>query len=677
MVRAVLQRNGHTPRTVPSWLPVVGEGTSGAKVDIRLGASSLVFGVGIWRVFGCVGSLVDALGSPGASLPPKPNPFSSHSGMVYLGFHADAPLGMTYRWVLRPLPSSASEAIPPLQRALNDIPKAIARALVLRGVDTFERARSFFRPSLDALYDPLQMADMDAAASRLEHAIRSHERVVVYGDYDVDGTTATALLVSSLRTLGGDVAYFIPDRRLHGYGLTRAGIDQAAALHAAVVLAVDCGTSSVEEALDLRERGMDLIVCDHHEPTSTLPVAAAVVNPKRKDCPYPFKELCACGLAFKLLQVLLARLDREPKIAHACLDLVALATASDVVPLREENRILLSLGLDRIRSKPRAGIRTLASKVGIDTTLCTARNISFGLGPRINAAGRLDNAEQVVEWALAEDAEEAGRLAGELDRLNTRRRDMDRKVLEEAQGMARRHLAARTRHALVLHGATWHLGILGIVAGRLARQFWRPTIILGTHDGVAKGSARSVGGIPIFPAVQACGDLLVRFGGHDAAAGLTVELSNIDALRERFDAAVGQIATPDMLHPTILVDAPLRLEEIDDRFWAILKQFVPFGDANARPVFRSDGLQLRTPPRVVGKDQKHLKFHVQRHEGSPLEAIGFGLGDRLPTLETCWNEAQSFDMLFCVRENTWNRLNTIQLVVKDLRANTPDETRTG
>lgn len=580
---------------------------------------------------------------------------------------------MTHRWILRPVPSE--EAVRDIGRQLNNLPAALSRALILRGIDTFDRARAFFRPVASDLHDPFLMADMHAAADRVAHAIRERERIVVYGDYDVDGTTATTLLVSSLRSLGGDVEFFVPNRFKHGYGLSRAGIDHAAGLGARIIVAVDCGVTASAEARYAREKGMDLVVCDHHTPKDELPEAEAVLDPKRADCPYPFKELAGCSVGFKLLQAVLAKLGRDPAEAMEFLDLVAVATASDMVPVEGENRVLLAVGLERLRANPSPGLRALASVAKVSLSSCATADIVFKIAPRINAAGRVTSANTAIDLLLAKDPETAQRYADELNALNVQRREFDQETLASAIKSAERQITTgKMQHTLVLHNQDWFPGVIGIVASRLVERFHRPTILLGTIDGVVTGSARSIEGVNVFDALRECEDLLARFGGHAFAAGLSLELSRLPALQERFDQAVGNMVTAETLQPVIHVDAPLRLHEIDRRFLAVLKQFEPFGPQNDRPVFQANGLLPAWPPRKVGKNSQHLKFAVRQkpEEGqpsrdAPMEAIGFGMGARHEMLEQCRNEGQPFDMLFSLKENTWNGRTETQLEAKDIR----------
>ncbi len=575
---------------------------------------------------------------------------------------------MKKRWVLRTLEKPA--VVAELQQALNDLPEALARALVLRGIETFEQARQFFRPSLSDLHDPFLMRDMDAAADRVATALRGGERILVYGDYDVDGTTSTALMTHFLRSMGAPAAYFIPNRFRDGYGLGPTGIDEAARQGASLIVALDCGITAVEEARYARERGLDLVICDHHTAGHDLPDAVAVLDPKRPDCAYPFKELCGCGVTFKLVQAVLHRLGEPPERALPYLDLVAVATASDIVPIVGENRVLMREGLALLQQNPRLGLRALADVAGIELATLTTRGIVFGLGPRINAAGRLGDAGGAVDLMLAESDPEAAALAHQLEQVNELRRNIDQETVEQAAKIAEQQLTARTRHTLVLHHPTWHLGVVGIVASRLVERFYRPTIMLATAGDRIKGSARSINGINIYQALQGCADLLSEFGGHDHAAGLTLPEANLQAFRERFEAVVREVVTPDMLDPVVEVDAPLDLHAIDGRFWAVLKQFEPFGPSNLTPVFHARHLTVAGSPRAVGRDGGHIKFTVRQQTAAGavvLPVIGFNMQEHLPTLLECRHNKASFEMLFSVDENTWKGKTTLQLQARELR----------
>ena len=583
---------------------------------------------------------------------------------------------MKNRWLLQS--TDDPETVVRLQQELNDLPEALARTLVLRGVDSFEAARRYFRPSLDSLHDPFAMAGMDAAAGRLARAAETGERVLVYGDYDVDGTTATATMTHFLRAHGATADFFIPDRYKDGYGLGAAGIDHAAEQGAALIVALDCGVTAVEEAAYAREKGLDLIICDHHTAPDTLPDALAVLDPKRPDCAYPFKELSGCGVGFKLVQATLERLGQPAEAALQYLDLLAVSIASDIVPIVGENRVLMREGLAALGRTRRPGLRALAQAAGLDLGRASTSRLVFTIGPRINAAGRLDHARHAVDLMLAEDEGAARRLAQALEKLNNERRAVDRAITDEAKTRAERLLTARMRHSIVLHDPDWHLGVIGIVASRLVEAFYRPTIMLCTAKGRLKGSARSITGVNVYDALKKCDDVLLQFGGHDHAAGMALEEKNLPAFRERFDAAVGEAVTsPEMLLPAIKVDARLGLEEIGTlggRFWAVLQQFAPFGPANRTPVFHAQRLAVAGRPKTVGKGGAHLKFAVRPASGGgdgeaarPMDAIGFGLGGRLGVLQESQRAGRPVELLFSIEENTFRGRTSLQLKARDVR----------
>ena len=573
-----------------------------------------------------------------------------------------------YRWELRPV--EHPDRVAALQTALNDLPEALARCLVLRGIDSLDAAKRFFRPALEHLHDPFLMQDMTAAAERVAAAVERGERVLVYGDYDVDGTTATALMTTFLRSQGVDVDYFIPNRFSDGYGLGQAGLDYAAEQGAALVIALDCGITATEEAGYARAKGLDLIICDHHTAHDELPDAVAVLDPKRPDCAYPFKELSGCGVGFKLAQATLTTLGQDPQAALDLLDLVAVSTASDIVPVVGENRLLMQEGLRVLTEQPRLGLRALAEQAGLDLADVSTERIVFGIGPRINAAGRLGDAGEAVALMLTDDPAEARRLAGKLERINKERRAIDQQTRDEALRQAEIQLGGRMRHALVLHQPDWHQGVIGIVASRVLEHYHRPTVMLCTANGAAKGSARSIDGLNIFDALQDCADLLTQFGGHAHAAGMTLPVENIPAFRDRLDAVVEAVMTPEMLIPTKHYDAGLHLHAIDRRFWAVLKQFAPHGPENLSPVFRGTDLLVAGEPSLVGADQRHLRFSVRQagpDGGVCLPVIGFGMHRHLALLEQSHRQGRPFEMLFSIKENTWRGRTTLQLQARDLR----------
>ncbi len=573
------------------------------------------------------------------------------------------------RWQIKRLESET--IVEELQGALNDLPQPLARALALRGIDSLEGAKDFFRSGIERLHDPFLMVDMDLAVKRIVEALNNADRIVVYGDYDVDGTTSTALLTHFLTGLGADVHFFIPDRFKHGYGLSEMGLQDVKEMGADLVIALDCGVTSVHEAVFARSLGMDLVICDHHTPAQELPVAVAVLDAKRSDCPYPFKELCGCAVTMKLAQAVQTALGKDPNELYQYLDLVAIATASDVVSLRGENRILLREGILKLRSNPRIGLKMLAEQAEARLSDCDTRTIVFNLGPRINAAGRLGDAARAVTLLLSETELEAVARARQLERLNEERRALDRQTQDEAFKMADLLLAKGQRHTVVLHHPEWHLGVIGIVASRLVDRHFRPAIMLANSGDLVKGSARSINGINIHQALQSCSDLLVEFGGHDYAAGVTLLPSNVEAFIERFDQAVAGLVTPDILEPVIDVDSAMDLSTLDKRFWAVLKQFEPFGADNPEPIFWSQRLEVVGPVATVGRDRSHLKFSVRKHAaGEPArDVIGFGLGKHLDMVAESQERGKSLDLLFTIQENTFNGRTKLQLLAKDVRLN--------
>ena len=574
---------------------------------------------------------------------------------------------MQYRWVFRSIPDC--QVVEELSTALNNLPQALTEALVSRGISTYEEAKRFFRPSLEQLHDPFLMKGMEEAVDRIMHAMEHQQSVMVYGDYDVDGTTSTALMVHFLKSIGISSSFWIPHRIKNGYGLCTAGIDLAKERGAALIVALDCGITAIDEANYAIENGIDLIICDHHKPGDVIPDAVAVLDPKQEDCAYPFDELSGCGVGFKLIQALLSRLGKPKEAAYEYLDLVAISTASDIVPLEDENRILMREGIETLRTTSRAGLQGLARVAKIDLEHMGGSHIVFGMGPRINAAGRLEDASAAVELLLSDTDAAADEMAALLDQANTKRREMDRDVLKQAVAKAERQLSNEQCHCLVVHDENWHPGIVGIVASRLVDRFYRPAVVLTTVNGHVKGSARSIYGVNIYQAIKECADQLAQFGGHDFAAGMTLMDHRVDAFRQRVNEAVGLQITPDLLRPVIEVDAQVSLNDIDTRFWAVLKQFAPYGPSNSEPVFHAENLEVSRPPRRMGRDGTHIKFWVRQRSGSrqEFEAIGFGMHEYFDTLQESMRERAPLEMLFNLTENRWKGVRTTQLKARDLR----------
>ncbi|MEX2351602.1 MAG: single-stranded-DNA-specific exonuclease RecJ, partial [Balneolaceae bacterium] len=572
---------------------------------------------------------------------------------------------MPYRWVFDT--ESGPEPADRMEQELGVTPE-IARLLTQRGIDNFGRAKSFFRPELSHLHDPFLMRDMEAAASRLAAAVRGGEKIMIYGDYDVDGTTATACMLLFLQEFGVDASFYIPHRYREGYGISPEGVQEAKARGASLVVSVDCGIGAVEEAAQLAEAGIDLVICDHHTVGGPLPKAVAVLDPKRPDCSYPFDGLSGAGVAFKLIQGTLVKLGLPEHHAWTWLDLVAISTASDIVPVVDENRVMMREGLNRIRSEPRPGIRALLDQIGMPPEQVNGTSILFSVGPRINAAGRMGDASMAVELLIAKQAAEAKRVAGLLESINLKRRTTDRQTLDEATAMVERECDLEAMHAMVLHSPGWHLGVIGIVASRLVDAYYRPVVMLSTVDGVVKGSARSIGGFNIYDALCECEDLLLQYGGHEFAAGLTLEKSNLEPFRERLGRIAGeQLADRDFL-PELKIDARIELSDVNRRFWKLLSQFEPFGPGNPKPVFVSRNVRVQSGPSVVGRG--HLKMKLSQDGSPPFDSIGFNMHEYLPMIREA--KGEGFDIAYELEENFWNNRRSLQIHLKDIQSSGSD-----
>ena len=565
---------------------------------------------------------------------------------------------MSFRWVITQL--EQKEAVSNLMEILN-VPEAIARLLAIRGISSFEDAKQFFRPSLNELYDPFLMKDMDRASERLSLAIRSNEKVLVYGDYDVDGTTATAIVYNFLKEFGVVVDYYIPHRFKEGYGINPEGVQYAYKMGAQVIVSVDCGITAIEEAEEIKALGMDLIICDHHTVGAMLPDAYAVLDPKREDCSYPFDGLSGAGVGFKLVQATLARLGLPAKIAYDYLDLLAVSIASDIVPIIDENRILMWAGLDRLRTNPRVGIQALMDHIRVPQAELDTKKIVFSIGPRINAAGRMGDASTAVKLLIAKDEPEAKLMARELESINAKRRNTDITTMNEAVEQIEEQLNMDRISALVLFNPGWHLGVIGIVASRLVDLYHRPTIMLSEVDGKIKGSARSIRGFNIYEAILECDDLLEQFGGHEYAAGLTLKNGVLKEFRKRMNSKAVEELSGSSFEAELLVDAEINLSEIDGKFWKLLHQFQPFGPGNTKPLFASRGLSKVGVPTIVGNG--HLKLRLKQEDSPIFDAIGFNMHDLMPIVR----DEKKFDIAYELEENTWNGNTTIQIHLRDIK----------
>ncbi len=532
--------------------------------------------------------------------------------------------------------------------------------LINRGITDFEKARSFFRPSLDTLHDPFLMKDLGLAVNRLSDALARNESILIYGDYDVDGTTSVALMYSFLKNHTENIRFYIPDRYTEGYGISEQGIEYAASIDCQLIIALDCGIRALNMADLSKKKGIDLIICDHHVPGSILPKAYAVLDPKRKDCRYPFKELSGCGVGFKLLQGLCLKQSLDLGSLFNYLDLVAVSIASDIVPMVGENRILAYFGIQKINSQPLKSLQALIDIAGIKPPISVS-DVVFYIGPRINAAGRLRHAHESVDLLISEDPVRLKDFAQRLNEVNKKRQNIDQTVTEEALRTIHEELPEIAK-STVLFNPKWHKGIVGIVASRCIEHYFRPTIILTENNGVATGSARSVEGFDIHAALGKCADLLLQYGGHAFAAGMSLALNKVDLFKERFEEIVKNTIPPDSEKPKLIVDAQVPLDFIHFKNFNILNQMTPFGPQNMQPVFVTEHVNLVGSPKIIKK--KHLKLQVKRDDTKvPIEAIAFGLGG----LEAPILAAESFRMAYHIDLNEFQGRKRLQLIVKDIK----------
>ena len=572
------------------------------------------------------------------------------------------------RWITKPFPASAEQqsAITSLTNSLNISP-FLAALLVQRGVHTYDEAKTFFRPELDHLHNPFAMKDMDRAIMRLQMAMLPgrQEKILIYGDYDVDGTTSVALVYSFLKNFHETIDFYIPDRYTEGYGISRQGIEWAATNGFTLIIALDCGIKSVERVAEANALGVDFIICDHHRPGPELPDAAAILDPKRNDCDYPYKELSGCGVGFKLLQAFCMHRNIALDVLYPYLDLVAVSIASDIVPLTGENRIMAYYGLKYLNNAPRTGLKALIKVAGFSREL-DITNLVFGLGPRINAAGRIQHAKAAVQLLLAGSDEEADTFAMEINKHNNSRREFDTTITEQALAMIRQNEAMLNAKTTVLFDASWHKGVIGIVASRCIEHFHRPTIILTQSHDKAAGSARSVPGFDVYEAIEECADLLEQFGGHTFAAGMTMPVDNIDAFRRKFEEVVSRKIKDEHLTPLVDIDLPMDFSELNDKLVRILKQMGPFGPHNMQPTFVTENVYLANPPIIM--KEKHLKISVRQgntasRRGHTVTAVGFGLAHLAEHLHA----HEPFSICYQVEQNFFNGTVSLQLMLKDVK----------
>ena len=588
-------------------------------------------------------------------------------------------LTMEKRWVLKQkgdesLVSGIAEAL--------GIENALAELLVQRGITNFDEAKSFFRPDLSQLHDPFLLNDMDKAVDRIELAKAKGEKIMVYGDYDVDGTTAVALVYSFLKENGfQNLDYYIPDRYSEGYGISFKGIEYASEQNFALIIALDCGIKAVDKVQFARERGIDFIICDHHRPGDELPAAVAVLDAKRLDSTYPFNELSGCGVGYKLIQAYAQKHNIPFDTLYKYLDLVAISIASDIVPIIGENRILAHFGLKLINSNPRAGIESILGvanivrktideikKEGEGKGLIFSRELTisdmvFVVGPRINAAGRVESGRNSVKLLVSPDMETAVSIALQINDFNTERRTLDTQITLEALDLIDRDKKLRKARATVVFNPNWHKGVIGIVASRLTESYYRPTVVLTQSNGLITGSARSVKDFDVYDAIDACSDLLEHFGGHKYAAGLSLKPENLELFKERFNAIVSESITDEMLIPEVEVDLEVNLNQIMPKFLRILKQFAPFGPGNMSPVFMTRDTVDSGHARIVGKNHVKLTVYQESVRSAPYSGIAFQQGEKFDSIQ----QGQSMNICYHIEENEWNGVKSIQLNIKDIR----------
>jgi len=561
------------------------------------------------------------------------------------------------RWNPKSKPNP--EKVQAIQSALQ-VDEIIATLLVQRGIETFEQAKTFFRPTLADLHNPYLMKDMDKAVARIENAITNNENILVFGDYDVDGTTAVSLVSSYLRSFYPNVATYIPDRYAEGYGISYMGIDYAEDNDISLIIALDCGIKSIDHVNYAKAKNIDFIICDHHRPGDILPDAVAVLDPKREDCSYPYDELCGCGVGFKLIQALAENRNQTIEDLVLYLDLVATAIAADIVPITGENRVLAKFGLEVINSNPRPGIKALIQNV--KKKVLTITDVVFIVAPRINAAGRIKHGNEAVALLTEYDLEQAEQFASEIEQHNSDRKELDKQITKEALLQIEEN-NEQVRFSTVVYQENWHKGVIGIVASRLVENYYRPTIVFTKSGEKLAASARSVKDFDIYNALEACAEHLEQFGGHMYAAGMTLLEENYENFKNAFEKVVQETIHPDLLIPEISYDAEIELSEINPKLMRLLKQFEPFGPENMTPLFLAKGLIDSGYAKTLGSDNEHLKAFVKQGNSESFGAIGFGLGNKLDLV----TNKNKFDAIFSFQENEWKDTVTLQLQLRDIR----------
>ena len=570
---------------------------------------------------------------------------------------------MINKWIYSELTDEQNEIKNKLANELSISP-VLAKLLVQRGIVTFDDARSFFRPDLNDLHDPFLMKDMDKAVERLTKAMQRNEKILIYGDYDVDGTTSVSLVYRFLVKFYSNLDFYIPDRYNEGYGISIKGIDFAAQNNFKLIIALDCGIKAVEKIKYAKTLGVDFIICDHHNPDDELPPAVAVLDTKRNDCTYPYKHLSGCGVGFKLMQAFAMENNIHFEELIPLLDLLALSIASDIVPITGENRILAFFGLKQLNSNPSTGVKAIIEVCGLKDREITISDIVFKIGPRINASGRMKLATEAVELMVSRDYNFAYERSGTINEYNNDRKDLDKNITDDAIAMIRLDESYAERKSIVVYKPDWHKGVIGIVASRLAEEYYKPSVVLTESNGFASGSARSVLGFDLYKAVESCKDLLENFGGHMYAAGLTMKTENVDEFSRRFENFVAEHIQEDQTYPQIDIDAVIEFKDITPKFFRVLKQFGPYGPGNMKPVFESKNVYDYGSSRLVGKDQEHLKLELT---DSSSENVMSGIAFRMHEFNDHLKALNPLDICYTLEENTFNNNTSIQLMIRDIK----------
>lgn len=550
-----------------------------------------------------------------------------------------------------------------LSGKLNDLPEVLCELLIQRGIDDFEKAKQFFRPTLDDLHDPFLMQDMQAAVNRIETAFENGENILIYGDYDVDGTTSVTLVYSFLSDICSNLDFYIPDRYKEGYGISTAGIDYASDNNISLIIALDCGIKAIDKIKYAKEKGIDFIICDHHNPGDQIPDAVAVLDPKRKECKYPYKELSGCGVGYKLMQALSIQRDIPETELWKRMDILAVSICADIVPMTGENRIFAHFGMDKLNRDPQPAFKAMLDLAQVKKKELTVTDVVFTLAPRINAAGRIESGMRAVELLLAQHPEELLAGSKHINNHNNDRRELDKSITQEALTMIQSDAELIGRKTTVLYQEHWHKGVIGIVASRCIENYYRPTIILTESNGKVAGSARSVKGFDVYEALSQCEDVLEQFGGHKYAAGMTMKIEQVKAFQDRFEEVVAASITDDQLVPEVEIDADLDLKEINAKFYRILEQFAPFGPENMHPQFRSQNVKAKSGARIVGNGHLKVDIQDQSNTGIFYPAIGFGLGDKIDLVRS----EKPFDIVYSIETNEWNGRVSLQLNIKDIK----------